>query len=56
MKIKFNEIFLIVAWVIFIASKRNAMSSIILMAAGLYELCYVVPKLRRWIRDARRKS
>jgi len=55
MKIKFNKIFLLAAWIIFIALKRNAMSSIILMAAGLYELCYAIHELRRWI-DASRKS
>lgn len=37
--------FLIAAWIIFIVSEKNIMSSVILMAAGLYELSYVVPKL-----------
>lgn len=56
MKIRFREMFLMAAWVIFIASKGNVTSSIIMMAAGLYELLYVVPKLRGCIKDASRKS
>lgn len=56
MKIRFREMFLVAAWVIFIASKGNVTSSIIMMAAGLYELIYIVPKLRRCIKDASRKS
>lgn len=53
-KIKFSELFLVSAWIIFIASGKSMASSIVLMLAGLYELCGVIPKLGRWLRDAKR--
>ena len=51
---KFGMWFLLVAVVLFIASGRNMVSSIILILAALYVICEVIPKLWRWIKDANR--
>lgn len=56
MKIKFKEMFLIAAWIMFLVSDRTVTSSIILMAAGLYELSCIIPKLMEVYRNAGRKS
>lgn len=53
-RVRFSELFLFVAVVIFIASGRNVYSCVILMLASLYLLIDVVPKIWRWWRDAKR--
>jgi len=49
-------LFLIAAWIIFFASKENVYAGILLMLAGTYALCEVIPEVRRYIRNAKRKS
>jgi hypothetical protein len=48
MKLKFRQIFLIAAWIIFMAQKGSIFSSILLLASGMYTLIEVVPEIRRW--------
>lgn len=53
-RVRFSELFLFVAVLVFIASGRNIYSSVFLMLASAYMLIDVVPKLwRRW-NDAKR--
>lgn len=43
--IKFSEMFLLSAWVIFIGTERSIAGSLLMMAAGAYEMAHVIPKL-----------
>lgn len=53
-RVRFSELFLFAAIVIFIAAGRNIYSSILLMLASAYMIIDVLPKLwRRW-KDAKR--
>jgi hypothetical protein len=44
---KFNVLFVIAAWIIFIASGRNIYASVILMCAGAYMLVDVIGRLMK---------
>ena len=55
-RIKFETVFLAAAVVIFIASKRSALSSILLMLASAYMIFDVVFKYAKERNDAKRKS
>ena len=55
---KFNVLFVIAAWIIFIASGRNIYASVILMCAGAYMLVDVIGRLmkrKRWIMEEKKK-
>lgn len=53
-RVRFSELFLLAAVVIFVASGKSIYSSILLMLASVYLFVDVVTKLwRRW-RDAKR--
>lgn len=53
-RVRFSELFLFVALLIFVASGRNMYSSVFLMLASAYMLIDVVPKIWRWWKDAKR--
>lgn len=55
-RIKFETVFLAAAVVIFIASKRSALSSILLMLASAYMIFDVIFKYAKERNDAKRKS
>ena len=55
-RIKFETVFLAAAVVIFIASKRSALSSILLMLASAYMIFDVLFKYAKERNDAKRKS
>lgn len=52
---KFSMLFLVVAWVIFIASEKSIYTGMLMMLAGAYALCEVIPQIWRCARDAKRK-
>lgn len=53
---KFSMLFLIAAWVIFIASKESVYAGALLMLSGTYALCEIIPKIWRYRKNAKRKS
>lgn len=55
-RIKFETIFLAATVVIFIASKRSTISSVLLMLASAYMIFDVVFKYAKERNDAKRKS
>ena len=53
-RVRFSELFLFAAIVIFIAAGRNVYSSILLMLASVYMIIDVLPRLWRWWENAKR--
>nr|DAZ36866.1 MAG TPA: hypothetical protein [Caudoviricetes sp.] len=49
-KLSFSNTFLIAAWIIFIGG-RNIATSILLLAASIYSLINVIPKIRKELRS-----
>nr|DAS27768.1 MAG TPA: hypothetical protein [Caudoviricetes sp.] len=52
--LRFSEIFLIVAWVIFLTN-RNVPTSILLLLAAIYMLVEVIPMIREEVKKRRAK-
>ncbi len=51
---KFNEVFLLVAIIIFVGAKGNVWSSILLILAAIWMMIDVIPKLWKELRNAKR--
>lgn len=45
-KIKFYQMFLLFSWIVFIASKRDIFSAILLMCASAYAICEILSKFK----------
>ena len=56
-KIKFCDMFLIFSWILFFATNRSIYAAIMLMLAGAYKLCDIVPALWKEVRkNAKREA
>ena len=53
-RIKFSDLFLLAAVIIFFASQKNIWSSVLLLLASLYEIYSVIIKLKEERDDAGR--
>lgn len=51
---KFSTWFLVVAWIIYFALKKNTYAGILLMLAGAYALCEVILEIWRYMKNAKR--
>ena len=51
---KFKYLFLVAAWIAFIASGRNTYASILMICAGAYLMADVIPEIRRYMKNAKR--
>ena len=56
-RIRFSEVFLVAAIIIYAASRHNAYSSVILIMASIYMLVDVAYKIRKeWKNNGKKKS
>lgn len=53
-RVRFSELFLLAAIIIFVASERNIYSSVLLVFASVYMIVDIVAKLRGGKDDAKR--
>lgn len=56
-RIRFSEVFLVAAIIIYAAARRNAYASVILIMASIYMLVDVAYKIRKeWKNNGKKKS
>lgn len=51
---KFSMLFLLASWVIFFATKKSIVGSVLLILSALYLLCDITARIRKRCKDAKR--